>query len=103
MHAVNLGIGQHLIAHALNYLLDEKFFVYVGPAVDTRLPIDATDDTVVFDLQLRFKSWLSVNALQCRCPRFTAASIKGRVRLSRSGPRSPAQETETKSILLAAP
>jgi len=76
MHCVNLGVAQHAIANAMNLAVEEHAHVFLGPAVDVRLPIDADDDAVFYDLQLRFKVWLSRHNLQCRCPRFTSV-IKG--------------------------
>ena len=60
----------------MNLVAAENVHVYLGPAVEVRLPVDADDDAKFYDLQLRFKVWLSRNRLQCRCPRFTSA-IKG--------------------------
>jgi hypothetical protein len=47
----------------------------VVAADHSALPADASLQDVLFDLQLRFKKWLSQHGLQCSCRRFTLAAI----------------------------
>jgi hypothetical protein len=57
------------------FLASRRINAIVPPERHSALPADSSLNDVLFDLQIRFKQWLSRNRLQCSCRRFTLASI----------------------------
>ena len=75
MHTSNLGLAHLLIANCLVFLAMNRADLAVLEPRLTPLGPAASMDDVYYDLQLRFKYWLSDNGLECSCKKFTSNAL----------------------------
>ena len=75
MHVNNLGIAWYVVGNLLWFLTYYRAYRFLEPARGKVLAPTAEYDLVLKDLQLRFKSWLSRERLDCSTPRFNLRNI----------------------------
>jgi len=75
MRCVNLGIAWLLIGNVLWFLTRRKFDLVCPPVTEHILGPDAAPEDILYDLQRRFKRWLSGHKMTCSCRRFTLAAL----------------------------
>eukprot|EP00959_Pyramimonas_sp_CCMP1952_P466303 9489751-Pyramimonas_sp.AAC.1 len=75
MHCVNLGTAHLLIGNAIIFLANNRVDLHIVEPRLTPLDVNASRDDILFDLQLRFKYFLSDNKQSCSCKKFTVNSM----------------------------